>query len=111
MALLVRIRHPRRRPRQDPLQVGVRVRGGYQPSVIYATAGKPIRIVFRREETSVGSASVVFPEFGKSATLPLNESVAVDLLPKRAGEYGFTCQAGILAGRLVVLDPVDSPDQ
>ena len=55
----------------------------------------------------MSSSSVVFPDFGKSATLPLHENVAVDLLPERAGEYSFTCQAGILTGRLIVLDPVD----
>ena len=104
MVLLERIRHPKRRPRAVPLQVGVRVRGGYQPSVIYATAGKPIRIVFHREETTACSASVVFPDFGKSATLPPYEDVAVELVPRRPGEYAFTCQAGILTGLLVVLD-------
>ena len=105
MALLGRIRHPRRR--QGRLQVGVRVRGGYQPSTVYATAGQPIRIVFRREETNMSSSSVVFPDFGQSVTLPLHENVAVDLLPTRAGKYGFTCQTGVLIGRLIVLSPAD----
>ena len=104
MILLERLRHSRRLTRHANLQVGVRVRGGYQPNVIYATAGKPIRIVFRREETTPCSASVVFPDFGKSATLPPHEDVAVDLPPSRPGEYAFTCQAGILTGTLVVLD-------
>jgi plastocyanin domain-containing protein len=103
MALLERIRHPRRPPHYGLDEVRVRVRGGYQPNVVYATAGKPIRIVFRREETTACSASVVFPDFGKSATLPPYEDVAVELLPSKPGEYAFTCQAGILTGQLVVL--------
>lgn len=45
-------------------------------------------------------------------TLPLHEDVPVDLFPSsKAGEYGFTCQAGVLTGQLVVLDPVDGADQ
>lgn len=107
MALLERIRRSRRPTRYGPVQVRVRVRGGYQPSLIYATAGTPIRIVFHREETTACSASVVFPDFGKSATLPPYEDVAIELLPRRTGEYAFTCQAGILTGRLIVLDGAD----
>lgn len=103
MALLERIRHPRGRPSDGVAHVCVRVRGGFRPNVIYATAGKPIRIVFHREETTACSASVVFPALGKCVTLPPYEDVAVDLLPDRPGEYAFTCQAGILVGHLIVL--------
>lgn len=103
MALLERIRHFRRRPSDGVAQVCVRLRGGFRPNVIYATAGRPIRIVFHREETTACSASVVFPALGTCATLPPYENVAVDLLPDRPGKYAFTCQAGILVGHLIVL--------
>ena len=103
MTLLKLIRHPRRTVTRGPAQVTVRVRGGYHPDVIYATAGDPIRIIFRREETASCSASVVFPDFGKSVTLPPQMDVTVELIPGTPGIYPFTCQAGILTGRLVVL--------
>ena len=103
MTLLELIRHPRRIVTRGPAQVAVRVRGGYHPDVIYATAGDPIRIIFRREETAFCSASVVFPDFGKSVTLPPHVDVTVELIPETPGIYPFTCQAGILTGRLVVL--------
>lgn len=82
--------------------VHVRVRGGYQPSVLHGRVGEPLRIVFAREETASCSEHVVFPAFGKSAMLPPFEEVALELVPQHAGEYEFTCQLGMLRGWLVV---------
>ena len=96
MILAERLRAPARRHVRT---VRVRVKGGYQPSVVHARAGEPLRIVFTREETASCSEHVVFPAFGKSAMLPAFEDVALDLLPERAGEYEFTCQMGMLRGR------------
>ena len=86
-----------------PREVRVRVRGGYQPDTIHAEAGLPLRLVFRREESSACSEQVVFPAFGKSATLPRGEQVAVELVPAEPGEYEFTCATGMLHGTLVVV--------
>lgn len=82
--------------------VRVRVRGGFEPPVLHARAGEPLRIVFSREETAPCTERVVFPAFGRSAMLPPFEEVALELAPERAGEYEFTCQLGVLRGRLVV---------
>ena len=83
-------------------EIRVRVRGGYVPDTIRAEAGVPLRIVFRREESAPCSEQVVFPAFGKSATLPRGEDIVVDLLPTEPGEYEFTCRMGMLRGVLVV---------
>lgn len=83
-------------------EIRVRVRGGYDPDTIHAEAGVPLRVVFRREESSACSEQVVFPALGKSAMLPRGEDVAVDLVPEEPGEYEFTCAMGLLHGRLVV---------
>ena len=85
--------------------VGIRVHGGYQPNTIHTEAGVPLRLLFRREETSSCSEQVVFPAFGKSAMLPTGETVAVDLFPETPGEYEFTCAMGMLHGRLIVEAP------
>ena len=85
-----------------PREVRIRVRGGYDPDTIYARAGVPLRLVFRRDETSPASAQVVFPSLGKSATLPPGEPVAVELVPSEAGEYEFTGAMGLLHGTLIV---------
>lgn len=103
MMLLSSVRNnPRGQGDGAAREVRVRVRGGYDPAVIRAEAGVPLRVLFRREEAAACSEQVVFPALGKSATLPQGEEVAVELLPKLPGEYEFTCGMGMLHGRLVV---------
>jgi plastocyanin domain-containing protein len=80
----------------------VLVKGGYTPDVIVVQHGKPVRLNFRREETSACSEMVVLADFGKSARLPEGETVPVELLPERPGEYEFSCQMGMFRGKLVV---------
>ena len=78
------------------------VKGGYTPDVIVVQHGKPVRLNFRREETAACSERVVLADFGKSSTLPEGEIVPVEFLPERPGEYEFTCQMGMLRGKLIV---------
>lgn len=78
------------------------VKGGYTPDVLIVQHGKPVRFTFRREETAVCSEMVTFPDFGKSASLPTGEAVPVEFLPEKPGEYEFTCQMGMLRGKLIV---------
>ncbi len=61
-----------------------------------------MRLNFRREETAACSEMVILPDFGKSARLPEGEIVPIEFLPERPGEYEFTCQMGMLRGKLVV---------
>jgi plastocyanin domain-containing protein len=83
-------------------EVGIVVRGGYEPAVVRAKKGVPLRLVFAREETSGCSEEVVFPEFGVKKYLPAHEQTVVEIVPERAGTYEFTCGMGMLRGRLVV---------
>lgn len=78
------------------------VKGGYTPDRIVADAGKPIRLLFRREESSACSERVVFPDLKKSAFLPQGETVAVEIGAAKPGEYPFHCQMVMLRGTLVV---------
>jgi plastocyanin domain-containing protein len=80
----------------------VLVKGGYTPDVIVVEHGRPVRLNFRREESAACSEMVLFGDFGKSAKLPEGETVAVELLPEKSGEYEFACQMGMLRGKLVV---------
>jgi plastocyanin domain-containing protein len=78
------------------------VKGGYTPDVVVVQRGKPVRLNFRREETAACSEMVVFGDFGKSAKLPTGEVVPVEFLPEKPGEYEFSCQMGMLRGKLIV---------
>ncbi len=78
------------------------VKGGYTPDVIVVEHGRPVRLHFRREETAACSEIVVFSDFNKSARLPTGETVAIELLPDKPGDYEFACQMGMFRGRLIV---------
>lgn len=79
----------------------VTVKGGYSPAAIRAQAGRPLRVVFDRQETSGCSEEVVFPDFGVRKFLPAFQQTTVEITPERAGSYAFTCGMGMLRGRLV----------
>ena len=78
------------------------VKGGYTPDTIRVAAGRPVRLLFRREETAACSEQVVLADFGKSASLPTGQVVPVEFMPGDPGEHEFTCQMGMLRGRIVV---------
>ncbi len=78
------------------------VKGGYTPDTIRVVAGRPVRLLFRREETAACSEQVVLPDYGKSAPLPTGTVVPVEFMPSEPGEHEFTCQMGMLRGRIVV---------
>ena len=83
-------------------EVMVLVKGGYTPDRIRVTAGRPVRLLFRREETAACSEQVVLPDFGKSAALPTGQVVPVEFMPGEPGRHEFTCQMGMLRGQIVV---------
>ncbi len=80
----------------------VLVKGGYTPDVIIVEHGKPVRLIFHREETASCSEMVLFPDFNKSAKLPTGETVPIEFLPDKPGEYGFSCAMGMFRGKLIV---------
>ena len=83
-------------------EVMVLVKGGYTPDTIRVAAGRPVRLLFRREETAACSEQVVLADFGKSAVLPEGRVVPLEFLPADPGEHEFTCQMGMLRGRILV---------
>lgn len=80
----------------------VLVKGGYSPDVIEVTAGTPVRLNFRREESAACTEMVVFPDFDRAVQLPQGHTVPVEFTPQNPGEYGFSCQMGMVRGRLLV---------
>ena len=78
------------------------VKGGYTPDTIIVRRGRPVRLNFRREETASCSDKVIFADFGKSADLPTGETVPIELMPTKPGEFTFACPMGMFTGRLIV---------
>ena len=83
-------------------EVMILVKGGYTPDVIVVEKDRPVRLNFRREETASCSEMVLLPDFELSARLPAGETVAVEFVPRVAGEFEFACQMGMLRGKLIV---------
>ena len=82
-------------------QATVTVKGGYSPAVVRVKAGRPVRLVFDRQETSGCSEEVVFGDFGIRRYLPAHQQTVIELTPPAPGTYEFTCGMGMLRGRLV----------
>ncbi len=80
----------------------VLVKGGYTPDVIVVEKGKPVRLNFVRAESASCSEMVLIPGFQKSAKLPEGETVPVEFLPDKPGEFEFQCQMGMFRGKLIV---------
>ena len=86
-------------------EISILVQGGYTPDTVIVKKGSPVRLNFLRQETSTCSDTVVFPDFNKSAHLPEGETVAVEFIPDKIGQFEFTCQMGMLRGRPIVEEP------
>jgi plastocyanin domain-containing protein len=80
----------------------IRVKEGYDPAEIHVAAGRPVRLVFRREETAPCSERVVFGDLGISVDLPAFQDVTVDLPASEPGAHSFCCQMHMLQGWLIV---------
>ncbi len=83
-------------------QVPITVKGGYDPDVIAVKRGRPVRLLFTRQESSLCSEMVVIDAIGQSAHLPEGETVSIEFMPETAGEIPFQCQMGMLRGKLIV---------
>jgi plastocyanin domain-containing protein len=82
-------------------EITVAVRGGYDPATIRVRAGRPVRLVFDRQETSGCSEEVVFGDFGIRRFLPPHQKTVVEITPATPGTYEFTCGMSMLRGRVV----------
>lgn len=80
----------------------IQVKGGYTPDVIVVKHGKPVRLHFNRQESSLCSEMVIFDKIGQSAKLPEGETVTIEFTPQATGEIPFQCQMGMLRGKLIV---------
>jgi plastocyanin domain-containing protein len=83
-------------------EVRVTVKGGYTPDTIVVQAGRPVRLLFYRDETADCSERVVFEAFGIDAVLPAFQTTAIEFTPEAAGEFAFRCGMNMLKGLLVV---------
>ncbi|HSO29349.1 MAG TPA: cupredoxin domain-containing protein [Candidatus Sulfomarinibacteraceae bacterium] len=90
-------------PRLDPdgrQVVDVVVDRGYHPGTIVARAGRPLRLVFRRDDDDVCSERVVFSAPRLDRRLAATGVTTIDLPGLPPGEVRFTCGMGRYRGRI-----------
>lgn len=83
-------------------EFNITVKGVYSPSVIQAKVGKPVKINFKREESSECSRFVNFPDFKIRKELPKDKTVAIEFTPDKIGEFTFTCDMSMYQGKLII---------
>jgi plastocyanin domain-containing protein len=83
-------------------EVDVTVRGAYTPDRIEVEAGRPVRLLFTREEANSCTEQVILPDFGLVRDLPLGKKVPLEFTPEAPGEYTFHCGMNMVRGRVVV---------
>ena len=84
----------------DRQVIKILVSDGYHPDVIQAQAGRPIRLVFRREDDRACSDRVVFSRPRVDRYLAPRSVTVIDLPPASSGSIRFTCGMGRYRGRI-----------
>jgi RND family efflux transporter MFP subunit len=75
---------------------------GFEPSALTLQAGRPTRITFKRTTNETCATEVVLPDYAIRKSLPLNQPVTVEFVPKKDAAAGFACGMNMLKGTLVV---------
>lgn len=78
------------------------VDGGYSPSTIVVTKGKPVELTFTRKSQSGCDGTIVIKSLKVSKDLKTGESTVVKFTPTKTGTIPFTCGMGMLQGKIVV---------
>jgi|SRR5437660_4953095 len=86
-------------------EIRITVKGGYDPDTILVQAGKPVRLLFYRDETADCSERVVFEKLGIDQPLPAFQTTAIEFTPAEPGEIPFRCGMNMLKGLVVVEAP------
>jgi plastocyanin domain-containing protein len=77
------------------------VNGGYSPDTIYVPAGKNVTLTFYRKDPNPCLEEVILTDFGVRRFLPLEQPVAINLLPQKKGRYQFSCGMRMYHGNIV----------
>ena len=75
---------------------------GFDPAVIEAKAGQPLKLAFFRPNAANCAREVVFPDLGIRKELPPGQTTVVDVTPPKSGPLGFECGMKMLKGQLIV---------
>jgi len=83
-------------------EIKVIVKGEYSPDRIVVKKGRPVRLLFYREDDSECTAQVVIPDLNVKQDQALKKDTAVTFVPEKEGEFTFACGMDMMKGKLVV---------
>lgn len=83
--------------------VDITVDGGYQPGIISIPRGRTTKINFLRKDPSSCLEEVVLPDFKIKKYLPMNKRITIEINPKKAGEFIFSCGMNMNHGKIMVI--------
>jgi plastocyanin domain-containing protein len=75
---------------------------GFVPSRIQVKKGEPLHLVVTRKTEETCATELVIKDANLKKELPLNEPVAFDFTPEKAGEMTYVCGMNMVSGTLVV---------
>lgn len=78
------------------------VQGRYRPNVVTVKEGIPVRLKFTRREDVACSERVIFSDFNVRRKLAPFTTTRIEFVPRKTGEFMFTCGMGMYQGKLVV---------
>lgn len=82
--------------------VEVVVNGGYTPNTVVLKKDVPASIIFDRKDPSGCFEQVVFPDFGVSVHLPVNQKHSMEIDTTKPGEYHYACGMNMFHGKVVI---------
>lgn len=77
-------------------------RDGFEPALVHARVGRPVRLVVTRTIERTCARDIVIRSLGIRKPLPLNRPVEVRFTPSRPGTIRYSCAMDMIAGSLVV---------
>ncbi|MBA3725823.1 MAG: HAD-IC family P-type ATPase, partial [Armatimonadetes bacterium] len=80
----------------------ITVSGAYSPSRLVVEPGRPVRLIFDRQETESCSDQVLIPEYGIARDLPPFKQTVVEFTPAEPGDFVFACSMGMYRGTILV---------
>jgi hypothetical protein len=90
-------------PKTTPGAIRVTVsRAGFEPARIEVLQNEPIHLAFTRLDAQNCGSEVVFPSLGLRKSLPVGQTVLIDLPARGAGQLSFACGMGMYKGAVVV---------
>lgn len=82
-------------------EVRVLVKNGFEPDTVFVEAGRPVRLLFYRDETAECSERLLMDDFGIDQDLPPFQATPVQFTPADPGDYPFSCGRSSITGRVV----------